>query len=193
MNYSPLCPLSLCTLLLVQGTMLSASILKKKIRYSQSSFLPDNYYKFKFFWIFCKQILNTTSKAHGPFWFFHLAKRDDAKGNLTCFLLFRTLCCQIYAEAFASLQRPRASFMLCGSWEATLQLAGPALSFSLESQGSRSRPEVPGAELHPPTLRSVYVCLCNSAANPAMWAGRVLMKGYTGRHFSFPKLDLFFK
>lgn len=130
---------------------------KKKIRYSQSSFLPDNYYKFKFFWIFCKQILNTTSKAHGPFWFFHLAKRDDAKGNLTCFLLFRALCYQIYAEAFASLQRPRASFMLCGSWEATLQLAGPALSFSLESQGSGSRPEVPGAELHPPTLRSVCV------------------------------------
>lgn len=45
MNYSPMCPLSLFTLLLVQDTMLSISILEKKIMYLQSSFLPVNYCK----------------------------------------------------------------------------------------------------------------------------------------------------
>lgn len=91
----------------------------------------------------------------------------------------------MYAAAFASLERPRASFMLYGNWEATLQPAGPVTGFSLTAQGSRPCPEVPGAELHPPALGGGCECLCNSAANPARWASRVPMKGYTGGHFSF--------
>lgn len=183
MHYSPLCPFSLCTLLLVQGTMLSTSILEKKLGTHKVVFSLI-IVRVKLLQICCWQILNTTTKAHGPFWFFHLAKRDDAKGNLTCFLLFRTLCYQIYAEAFASLERLRASFMLCGNWEATLQLAGP---------GTELLSRITGIKIPPWSPWSRVVCLCNSAANPARWAGRVPMKGYTGRHFSFPKLDLFFK
>ena len=66
-----------------------------------------------------------------------------------------------------------------------------ALSSLPGSQGLRSCPEAWGRELHPPPLRGACLCLGTSAANPAREAARVPMKRDTGRHFSFPRLDLF--
>lgn len=155
MNYSPLCLLSLFTLCWCKILCCLFLFWNKKLMCSQSSFLHVNYCKLILFKICCKQI----KKTHGPFWFFHLAKRDDTMRNFTCFLFIRTLCSLIYAEAFASLQRARTTLVVRDNWDVTVQLVGPELLTQVT--GTK------GGELDPPAPQGLWLCLCPSAAKPA--------------------------